>query len=301
MSEKEERIPFIYFPKHIAKKLSSRFVAISNIISPLFPDVKEDLKTTELNLKKNEFLSLIFLNALSWFFLMSIFLFGIIVLLDARTPIEAGYFGIGLGLFMFFIILMITGRYPKIIAGKKAEQIEKNLVFALKDMLLQISAGKPLYDSMVAVSELGYGELSKEFSKTIKQIQSGVSMDKALENMVIRSNSEYLKKTIWQLISVIKSGSNLKVSLKIIIADLLANQKDKIKSYSQELNMWSLVYMMFAVAGPTIGFTFLLIMSATGLAGDIGPSAFIYFSIACIVLQYIIIGLIQSRRPVIDI
>jgi pilus assembly protein TadC len=294
-----QRIPFVYFPLRLAINFSKKNKFISNFFLNLFPNIENDLNTTNLNYKKEVFFTHMFLNSFLWFFFSSCFLFLLLFITEARSINESIYFSVGLGFFLFFLFLFVTIRYPSIIAGKKSEEIERNLVFALKDLLLQVSAGKPLYDSMIAVGKANYGEVSAEFEKTAKRIQSGRPMDKALEEMVLRSNSEFLKRTVWQIINVIKSGSNLKTALKIVIDDMLVNHKDKIKAYAQELNMWSLIYMLFAVAIPTIGSTVMLILTSFS-GGGVSEITFIVFGLMCLIIQFILIGLIQSRRPAIN-
>lgn len=296
----EERIPFVYVKPSLAKKFSKKMQKVSNIVQKIFPELKNELRMTNLGYKVDLFVTLVTLNATFIMVFMMAFLFFLIWVTDSRTLGQAALFSLGLGLFVFFLIFIVTVRYPKITGGKKAELIEQNLVFALKDLLLQVSAGVPLYDSIVEVSNAGYGFISTEFGKVAKDVQSGIPMDKALEEMSFRSSSEYLKRTVWQIVNVLQSGSDIQTSLKVVIADLLQNHREKIKGYAQELNMWSLVYMLFAVAIPTIGSTVMLIMTSFSGA-SLTPSIFVVFSLGCLFTQFVIIGLIQSRRPVIDI
>ena len=294
-----ERIPFVYIRPSLAKKLSFT-KGLAQKPGAFFQSLSSDLKATNLDLKKEDFLNIVFLNALMWLILSAVFLFSLMMALEARSFVESLYFSVGLGALLFFMIYLVTVRYPAIQAGKKAEEIDKNLVFALKDMLLQITAGIPLYDSFVKVANSGYGEVSKEFEKTARDIQVGVPMDKALEKMALRSNSEFMKRTVWQIVNVLKSGSNLQQSLRVVITDLVQSHREKIRVYAQELNMWSLIYMLFAVAIPTIGSTVMLIMTSFSGA-SVTQSSFIVFGVLCLCVQYVIIGLIQSRRPVINI
>ncbi|MBN2458281.1 type II secretion system F family protein [Candidatus Woesearchaeota archaeon] len=293
------RIPFVYFPLRIAKKVSKKFSGLARCAARLMPQLEHNLKSSNIGLDADSFIVLVTFNAFLWFFLSSVFLFSLINITKARTVAESLYFSLGLGALVFVMILFVTVRYPKIKSGKKAEQVERNLVFALKDLLLQVSAGMSLYDSFVLVSNSDYGEVSREFERSSRQIQAGVPMDKALENMALRSNSEYLKRTVWQMVNVLRSGSNFKSALRVVIDDLLKDHQDKIKEYSQELNMWSLMFMLFAVAIPTIGSTVMLIMTSFSGA-SITRTTFMVFAVMCLLVQYVIIGLIQSRRPQIN-
>ena len=143
----------------------------------------------------------------------------------------------------------------------RAELIEKNLVFALKDLSIQITSGVPTYNAFVNVAKSNYGSISKEFENIAKNVNSSVPLSKALEESAIKSGSEYYKKTMWQLINTMRAGASLKGALKTIINELSLDQKTKIKSYAQELNLWSLIYLLFAVAIPTIGLTLIIILS----------------------------------------
>ena len=182
---------------------------------------------------------------------------------------------------------------------KKAEDIDKNLVFAVRDLQLQVSSGVPLYNGLANISDAGYGAVSKEFKRITQTVKTGTPIHVALENMALSTKSEYLKRTIWQLINSIKSGSSLKSALKLIVKDLSADQKSKIKDYAHELNLWNLIYMLFAVAVPTIGAVMLIILSSFAGLG-IGKVSFVAFIVTCFIVQYIIIGFIRARRPVVQ-
>jgi len=295
----KKRVPFIYFPERKAKNLTNKLGFLSGFINKLSPSLEKNLITSDLGIRKDEYAILIFLNAFSWFMGAGLFLFALIVALDARTVEDAVYFSFGLGFFLFLLIFLITLRYPSVVSGKEAELIEGNLIFALKDLLLKVSAGTQLYDALVAVANSNYGAVSKQFERVAKQVQSGRPLDKALESMALRTSSEYMKRTVWQLVNVLKSGSNLKIALKIVISEQMQNHKEKIRSYAQELNLWSLIYMIFAVAIPTIGLTMMLIL--TTFAGfELTEVFFVVFALICLFIQYAIIGLIQSRRPAIN-
>ena len=116
------------------------------------------------------------------------------------------------------------------------ELLEKNLIFALKDLLLQVTSGVSLYNGLVNISKSNYGEVSKEFERLAKKINGGVPTERALEELSIETKSDYLKRATWQLTNTIKAGADLKESLKVIIAELTNSQKTKISDYAKELN-----------------------------------------------------------------
>jgi flagellar protein FlaJ len=293
-------IPLMIIPLNISRHLSKKFVGIGAWFAKFIPGLKYDLAKTDIGLTENEYMAACLLNCFVVFALFSGMLFFLLWFVRVKTFSESLILslGIGIGLFILFFVLLI--RYPKIIAKKKAEQVEKNLVFALKDMLLQVKSGISLYNSLVNISKANYGMVSRNFERVAKQVNSGKPMSKALEELAVTSESSYLRKTVWQLVNTLRAGASLKGALSVIIKQLTIEQKTKIRDYAKELNMWSLMYMIFAVAIPSLGVTMMVILSS--FAGtSISEGLFIAFILVCIFIQFVLIGLVKSRRPVVHI
>jgi flagellar protein FlaJ len=279
------------------ERLSRRLTGAGGRLSRIFR-IEKHLKESGLDILPGEYLALSLLNAIilfivffplfSWAFYLRLEILG-----QALGLGLAAGFGISL---MFF---MVYTRYPRVIAGKKGERINKNLVFVLKDMLLQVSSGVSLYNSMINIANSDYGEVSREFEKAVKRMDSGMSVENALEQLAVESKSEYLRRTVWLILSTIKAGASLRGALKSIINDLSRDQRSNIRSYAQELNMWSLIYMLFAVAIPTIGITFLIILSSFAGMGITEITLLMFISMA-IIVQFVMIGFVKSRRPVVE-
>lgn len=200
------------------------------------------------------------------------------------------------GIIFFMLFLMLHVMYPGIIAKKLGERSERDLLYALRDMLLQIESGISLYDSMYNISISGYGYLSKEFEQPIKMMNSGVSEREALLYVSLHSKSEYLRKITWQIITSLESGASLTVALRSTMASLENSQLRSIRSYSSSLNMLMLIYMLSAAAIPSLGVTFLTILSAFSGAG-IGNETFLLLFLFSAAVQLMLIGYIQVSRP----
>ncbi len=294
-----ERIPFMLLPAGITKALARTFIGLGDHLRKFFPQVEGGIKETNLDYHPGEFIAAVVVNAGFIGGLMFCLVFFLMYMREQPLNQVIGI-ALAVGFGLFFLFFMILIRYPSVLAGKRAEQIDRNLIFALKDMLLQVGSGVALYNTLVNVAESNYGEVSVEFKKISKDINGGMPMIKALEKTAISTKSEYLKRTVWQLVNGIKAGSNLKGILKTIIRDLTSEQRTKIRNYARELNLWSLLYMLFAVAVPSIGTTLLVIL--TSFAGfGISKGIFIAFIVICFFIQYALIGFVKSRRPTTDI
>ena len=294
-----QKPPLMILPLNIGIKLSKPFRGIGHLLAKKFSNIKNDLQASDLEMEDFEYLSVALINII----FMILLFFGLLFVLSYRVqlkPLEESLkssllYSFGIGALISFALI----RYPKISAGKKAEQIDKNLVYALKDLALQISSDVSLYNGLVNVSKAGYGQVSTEFGKIAQAINTGTPMDKALERMAVNTESEYLKRTTWQLVNTLKAGASLKGALRAIVSDLTIEQRSKIRDYAHELNLWSLIYMLFAVAVPTIGAVMLVILSSFGGMG-VSQNMFLVFIGICFFIQYVLIGFIKARRPIVQ-
>jgi len=77
-------------------------------------------------------------------------------------------------------------------------------------------------------------------------------------------------------------------------------QKRKIRNYIQELNVLSMIYMLFAVAVPTIITTVLVVLNSL-MGTNVTEGIYIFVIGICITIQAILVGFIKSRRPMVYI
>lgn len=293
------KIPLLIIPEKLTKKFYFIFRGLSNRISRIVPGLVYDVELAELNKDSSEYVSEVLINTF-FYFLIFLSLLVFLYLTQEKTILESFQKSVLYSILIFFMLLFTFFRYPKIIAGKKAEIVDKNLIFALKDLHLQVSSGITLYNGLVNVAKGGYGKTSKEFEKVAKDISVGIPTDKALEKMALHSRSDFLRRTTWQLINTLKAGASLEFALKSLIKDLLVERRNKIKSYIAELNLWILIYMFFSVIIPSIGITLLIVLS-TFIGSTPSNLFFIVFIIVCLIVQGIIIGFIKTRRPVVHL
>lgn len=286
---------FFLLNSRASARIMRPVIGISYSLAELFPSVKYDLEET--GLEPGEYMSAAIVNTT----IFSILIFGIVSF--------AGYYR---GLFetsldyvkitgvptaiVFFSLLGFFLYYPRMLLKKSAERLDKDLVFALKDLLLQIDSGVSLFDGMVNISRADYGSVSDEFRTVVQDINAGMPEDRALEKLAVGTESEFLKKSLWQIITALRSGSGAQKALESVLLVLEKNQRDQIKTYTQELNLWSMIYMIFAVAVPGLGTTILIIMS-TFAGVEINETIFLVMIGSCVFVEAVIIGFIKVRRP----
>jgi flagellar protein FlaJ len=273
-----------------------RLVGLSGLFSQRARWLKSDLPRVGVDVLPQIYLLACFFNAVFWGLAVS----GLLLFLLSRQQDKIPWNTIvlsGAAIFITFLFLFLY--YPRILVQKRAGQIDRRLAFALKDLLLQVSSGVCLFNGMTNVSKAGYDEISDEFDKVVREINAGVNEVDALERMGLRTESRFVKKTIWQLVNVMRSGSSVAGALRSVVGSLILFEQKLIRDFTQELNLWSLVYMIFAVIAPTLGTTMLIILSAFGGAG-VSKELFIAVLIVSFFAQASIVGFVKNRRPVIN-
>lgn len=283
---------------HVCSKRFRQLRGMGKLLRKAFPRLEDELKTVSPETGADDFMVAALLSSVLIGAIFSALVF--LLSKSVENPLEKTVL-VTIGTFFAAIMVcfLIFTKYPGIISKKKAQEIDKHLMFALKDMLLHTSSGASIYNALVSIANAGYGEVSEEFHNVAKDINSGTSADTAFERLAQRTESEYMKKVLWQIINTIRSGGNLKESLGTIVHELVSTQRANIVGYANELNLWSLVYMIFAVAAPTIGVTMMIILSSFADIG-INKTSMAFFVGLTMVIQIVIITLIKARRPVVE-
>ncbi len=189
---------------------------------------------------------------------------------------------------------------PKLAVIKKVKALDKDMLFALRHLLIKVRSGITLFDSMKDIAKGSYGQVSKEFDKITIQITAGKNEVEALEGAAYRNPSPFFRRAVWQIASSMRAGADIGSTLKNIVRNLSEEQRILIRKYGAELNPFSLMYMMVTVIMPTLGIALLIVLSSfTGL--PIGPEVFIGIYVVLLIFQYMFMGMIKTRRPAIGI
>lgn len=310
------QILFFITPPGLARKLARPFMGLGIRLAGAFPGLGYDLKLAGSDSEEGEYVIASLMNAFLWALLMLFLTFALLYMRGSITPGDVagavsspeGFTGALIKhkeLFappvaVFVMMFIFFMRYPRIIAGKIVESVDRDLIYALKDLMLQISSGVSLYNAMVNVSRSGYGNVSEEFAKVVQDVSTGEAQDKALEKMALRTESEFLRRTIWQIVTALKAGASLQGALASVLLALHQYQSQNVRAYIQELNLWILLYIMVAVAIPSLGITLLVILSTFGGMG-VNEGFIIMLLVACFAGEFALIEFVKVRRPVLRV
>jgi flagellar protein FlaJ len=295
MAEKQNPVLMLY-PLENAKHFSDRFLFLGRFLSKLLFSLKYDLQKAEIQIDVERYCLASLLSATIYgvMFLFVGAAFGTIITKELGALTITLMLVASVGSFLAMLVFHLF--YPKLAAYQLASMVDQELLFAMRTMLIQLSSGISLFESMKSIAKSNYGQVSAEFNLVVRDVNSGISETEALEKLAFRTKSEVLKKTVWQIITTIRSGGSIVNALSSQVDVLVAQQIDAIKSYSAELNLWTLVYLIIAAAMPSLGITFLVIASSIGGSG-IGTEAVTLIVVLSMTIQIAMIFLVRSKVP----
>src|SRR3989344_3475076 len=169
---------------------------------------------------------------------------------------------LGASFLLSFFMYLNQIIYPKIYSSRKQRNIEKNIIPALEDMLVQLNSGVPLFNIMVNVSSSDYGELSVEFKKAVKKISSGLPQIDVLEELGEKNPSPYFKRAIWQISNGMRAGSDIAIVISDTVHSLNEEQLIQIQNYGNKLNPLIMFYMLISVILPALAITFMTVITS---------------------------------------
>lgn len=294
----KKRIPFVPFPLPLARKISRPFLGVGERLSKILPNFDVTLDQAEMNISSREYLAVAFFSFWFWtLIILSIsFLFFSFLNLQVNYILTASITSLSIGFLSFIYIVL----YPQLIISRKRKELEKNLLFALRHLLIQVKSGVPLFDGLVSVSKGDYGLISKEFKKCTERISTGTSETAALEEMVFKNPSLHFRRVIWQITNALRSGADLGNTLDAIVYNLSEEQKVAIRKYGSQLNPLAMLYMLLGVIVPSLGITFLILLSS--FSGFLITDTLLYGLLGFLALfQFFFMGIIKNRRPAIEL
>ncbi|MCI0503681.1 type II secretion system F family protein [Candidatus Micrarchaeota archaeon] len=292
---KSERIPFLLLPEQSVMRLSRRF-RVGQLLLPLFPSLRGTLQKTRIEFEAGAYIAASIISS----FIYGILFF--IISIIAQSLRAGGAQGsplllpLGVGIVMWGLFLALHLYYPTIVMRKVAAKENKDLLFALREIIIDIDGGVPLFDSMKNVSLAGYGYVSADFDRVVRQIESGMPEREALKQLALKTESEYLKRAAWQMVNALESGAKMSDALEGIAVAVENYLFREIKNYTTSLNFLLLIYMLGGVVAPSLGITFMILLSAfSGLGVTI--DSVILMIIGASAIQLVLIGYMASTRP----
>ncbi len=271
-------------------------MGIENVVARKLPGLKKLLRmahirqTPEQYVKKTLRLALYTALALT---AMAFFATARIMPPEKVVAITLAVMACSLALVFFFLV-----NAPKGIIRRRQREIDKDVLFAGRYILMKIESGSPIISTLVDASK-GYGIAAKYFKEIVDQVNTGVPVEDALEEARSYTSSEKFKRVLWQLVTTLKTGTDVTGPLKATLASIANEQIIEIKEYGKKLNSLMLFYMVMACVAPSLGLAmFLIIGSFISLQISSPVMYSLLFLLA--VLQGFFLLMIKAARPMVD-
>lgn len=290
-------VPFLLLTTDTMERAGRRLRGLGKALFAMRPALRGELPKIGIKIEAESYCVGALLSSIVYgliFFLVSM------IALTVRGTEESILWvnSIVIGLMFWMLFFMLHILYPSILVKKIAAKQSKDLLFALREIMMDVGGGVPLFHALKNVSESDYGKVAMEFEWVTKQIEGGMPEQEALKLLAIKSENEFMKRAVWQLLNALESGASIKDALPSIIEALESALYHEIRLYSSNLNFLMLMYMFAAAVLPAIGITFLALLSAFSGIGVMLETLVMLISFS-VILQAIMIGYMSATRPAI--
>ncbi|MGC8669556.1 MAG: type II secretion system F family protein [Candidatus Micrarchaeia archaeon] len=257
-----------------------------------------DLAVSEHHIKGTiyEFVKRMFYAALSSSILLAVIIFALFLDLKMSIPASA-LFAILLGFVIFKILFNMFLNYPTRRGIADSRNVERDILFAARDMIISLRSGMPLFDAIVSVST-GYGEASKEFARIVSRVQLGEPLEKAIDDAVAETKSVSFRRIMLQASVSIKAGADVVSALQSMIDQISQERIIELRRYGQRLNAIAMFYMLFGVILPSMGIAVVTILTTFISIISVTTVLLAFVLVFLLILQIIFLAMIRSSRPV---
>jgi len=283
-------------------KKRGAFTAVAEIIATRQPELKKKLKLADMSDNPVEFLEKVVSSTV--FMSLGLIILTYLLLLDPLSynlKVDIGMFIVMIIApliiipFIIFSYLMLLPEATKI---KRQKEMDYEIVFAGRHIVIALKSGMPLFDTFVGTSK-GYGAVSKEFARIVDKVILGVPTTQAIRETVQYNPSKYFTRMLIQIANSLSSGADVGDSLENVLDQISKEQLISLKEYSQKLTPIVMFYMVFGIIVPSLGIVLATVVFSAISGGNFGFSSgilVIAFIIIALV-QFLFLGFIESSRP----
>ena len=199
-------------------------------------------------------------------------------------------------LILVFLFMLQT---PKVYIRRREREINKEVLFAGRYLLVKLESGTPLFNALIDASK-SYGIAGKYFKEIVDDINTGTPIEEALENARKYNASKSFRLILWQIIVSSKTGAEVADSLRKTLGQITQEEIIEIKEYGKKLNSLVMFYMIIACVLPSLGVTMIVVISSF-MDLDISMSHLFTILFFLAIIQFLFISLIKSARPMVNI
>ncbi len=243
-----------------------------------------------------EFVRNMFLAAAVLGIVIGIALFFLFQQIGLALP-QTTIFSLLLGFAIFFVGFQTFLNFPLQKGKGSTKNIERDILFTARDMIISLRSGMPLFNAIISVST-GYGDASKEFAKIVERVQTGSSLEDAIDMTVSASKSASFRRIMLQAAVSIRAGADVVGALQSVIDQLSQERIIELRRYGQRLNAIAMFYMLFGIILPSMGIAVVTILTTFIAIFTVNITVLEFALVGIIFLQIVFLKMITSSRPV---
>ncbi|MGM5485039.1 MAG: type II secretion system F family protein [Nanobdellota archaeon] len=199
----------------------------------------------------------------------------------------------------FSFTFMFVLYSPKVHIRRRQREINQEVLFAGRYILVKLDSGIPLYNTLIDASR-SYGICAKYFKEIVDNIRIGTPIEQALNEARELTPSKYFKLILTELITSLKTGVDVSIALREVLGQITREQVIEIKEYGKKLNAFMMMYMVLATVMPSLGVTmFIVIAGFMGLT--MGPPVIFAILFLLTVMQFFFLAMLRSMRPMVNL
>ncbi len=182
---------------------------------------------------------------------------------------------------------------------KIARDIDREVLFAGRFLLVKLHAGRPLITALNEASQ-SYGVANKYFKEIVQEIDMGTTLEEALERASRYSPSEKFRRILFQITNALRIGVDVTNYLEAMLDEIANDQLIEIQRYGKKLNSLTMFFMLFSIVIPSLGITlFITIVSMVSANFDL--TFFLFLAGAIAFFEFFFITIFKSIRPTVNI
>ncbi len=294
-------IPVFSRPYRLLSYKVMKNLGMLRVISPLFESVKPVLHKAGLYMTLEEYAATAVFTILATgpflFLFIRMFLINVYYLIPLIATVLAF---IGVVVYAGVVITMFL-LYPHYKLDNIKRNLEMNLPYATTHMATISGTGVPMYLVFKIIGDFPeYGELSKECRRIARNIEVfGYDTITAISEAAAETPSPSFKDLLWGIVSVIRTGGDMRQFLMEKARVYMENQKNLESEYIDTLEIMAEMYTTLFVAGPVLFIIMATIMGSVGsLPIDLGIifTIFTYILMPLMAIGFII--MIETSKPV---
>ena len=174
VEKKNKGLPFLLFSFNDMRRIGQKLRNIGISLARSKPGLAMHLKGVDAEVEDYEYAAACFVSAALYGLIMFMLIYVIVRLTDPTLADVALVLSLLMGVVFFLMFLTLHLGYPAIMEKKIVEKENKDLLFALREIIMSTESGVNLYDAMKHVATGNYGHISKDFSGVIRRIDAGV-------------------------------------------------------------------------------------------------------------------------------